>query len=293
MKAEAPAKGIWYILCPSYHGATLLSLLLGNHSKVAALGDTLPSTAFKQRCGCGRYIAECEFWRGLAAKIPYRGRENLFLTRPQGLDRSRWMRLAAWPLLCSGVRLGLTYRIEPFATTVELLAGGACQAKNAEIFVDGFKDITRYLSARLSGLPVEGAIHLVRDPRAFVASYIKIKKRSISVQDAATSWVKLHGRLEMTKKVAGGQWVMLRYEDFVRNPDKAIQNIFAAMALQGEAVVRPIDPGAHWVGSSSLREFTGQIKLEEKWRHELTPEEIVLVEKITASGMRNYGYEPH
>lgn len=292
MKAEGPTKNIWSILCPSYHGATLLSLILGNHSKVAALGDTVPTTAFNHMCGCGRYVSECDFWRGLAAKIPYRGREHLFFTRPQMLDRSRWMRFGAWPLLCSGVRLGLKYRIEPFATSVELLAGGACQAKNAEIFVDGFKDITRYLSARLSGLPVEGAIHLVRDPRAFAASCTRIKKRNISVQDAANLWVKLHGRLEMTKKVTGGQWVMLRYEDFVRNPDKVIQNIFAAMGLQGEDVVRPIDPGAHWVGSSSLREFSGQISLEEKWHHELTPEEIVLVEKITASGMQTYGYEP-
>lgn len=292
MKTEGPPKDIWCILCPSYHGATLLSLILGNHSKVAALGDTVPTTAFKHRCGCGEHVAECDFWKGLAAKIPDRGREHLFYTRPQMLDRSRWMRFGAWPLLCSGVRLDLNYRIEPFATSVELLAEEACKAKNADIFVDGFKDVTRYLSARLSGLPVVGAIHLVRDPRAFAASCVRIKKRNISVQDAANLWVKLHGRLEMTKKVAGGQWVFLRYEDFVRNPVKAIQEIFSTMGLHDEDVVKSIDPGAHWVGSSSLREFSGQISLEEKWHHELTPEEIVIVEKITASTMQTYGYEP-
>ena len=67
-----------------------------------------------------------------------------FLTRPQILDRSRWMRFGAWPLLCSSVRLGLNYRIEPFATSVELLAEEACKVNNADIFVGGFKDVTHF-----------------------------------------------------------------------------------------------------------------------------------------------------
>lgn len=92
------------------------------------------------------------------------------------------------------------------------------------------------------------------------------------MQDAANLWVKLYGRIEMTKKLNVGQWLMLRYEDFVSNPDKAIQNIFSAMGLKCEDVVRPIDQGSHWVGSSSLRDFSGQISLVEKWRHELTHE---------------------
>ena len=78
-------------LCPSYHGATLLSLILGNHSKVEALGDTVPTTAFNHQCGCGNYVAECDFWKGLATRIPDRGREHLFLTRPQIFDRSHWV----------------------------------------------------------------------------------------------------------------------------------------------------------------------------------------------------------
>ena len=200
------------------------------------------------------------------------------------------MRFVAWLLLCSSVGLGLEYRIEPFATSVELLAEEACKAQKAEIFIDGFKDITRYLSARLSGLPVEGVIHLVRDPRAFAASCIKIKKRNISVEDSADLWVKLHGRLEVMKKVAGGKWLILRYEDFVCSPEKVMSKIFNAMGLQCEDVVRKIDSDAPWVGSSSLRGFSGQIRLEEKWRHELSPEEIKLVEKITVSGMQKYGY---
>ena len=52
---------IYCILCPSYHGATLLSLLLGNHTKVFSLGDTIPTEPFPIRCGCGAPFDRCEF----------------------------------------------------------------------------------------------------------------------------------------------------------------------------------------------------------------------------------------
>ena len=31
-----------FVVCPSFHGATLLALLLNNHSQISALGDMLP-----------------------------------------------------------------------------------------------------------------------------------------------------------------------------------------------------------------------------------------------------------
>jgi hypothetical protein len=31
-----------FVVCPSYQGATLLALLLNNHSQISALGDMLP-----------------------------------------------------------------------------------------------------------------------------------------------------------------------------------------------------------------------------------------------------------
>ena len=44
----------FFVLSPSYHGATLLSKLLNAHPEVTALGDTYPSNQFDQICGCRR-----------------------------------------------------------------------------------------------------------------------------------------------------------------------------------------------------------------------------------------------
>ena len=56
------------LLCPSYHGATMLSALLSNHSQICSAGDGNPGWRDPNRipCKCGRSIAVCDFWQGLA-----------------------------------------------------------------------------------------------------------------------------------------------------------------------------------------------------------------------------------
>src|SRR5687767_3354981 len=67
------APDIYSLLCPSYHGATLLSLVLGNHSRILAMGDTIPKD-MRGRCGCGLRRRECPFWIRLYAESgPDRG----------------------------------------------------------------------------------------------------------------------------------------------------------------------------------------------------------------------------
>src|SRR4051812_36044101 len=51
-----------FVVCPSYQGATLLALLLNNHSQISALGDMLPWRGVNQMCACGQRVSECAFW---------------------------------------------------------------------------------------------------------------------------------------------------------------------------------------------------------------------------------------
>ena len=56
------------LLCPSFHGATMLSALLSNHSAICSAGDGNPATRDPNLipCKCGRKIASCDFWQGIA-----------------------------------------------------------------------------------------------------------------------------------------------------------------------------------------------------------------------------------
>ena len=52
-----------FVLCPSFHGASLLAILLNNHSKIISLGDTIPTRKTADfSCSCGRLIENCTFW---------------------------------------------------------------------------------------------------------------------------------------------------------------------------------------------------------------------------------------
>lgn len=55
----------YFVLCPGFQGATLISLILNNHSQLFALGDTNPTRRYDQRCACGERVSLCNFWQGL------------------------------------------------------------------------------------------------------------------------------------------------------------------------------------------------------------------------------------
>lgn len=59
----------YFVLSPSYHGATLLSKLINAHPELTALGDTFPSNAFDQVCGCGERVSKCPFWQAVKSDV--------------------------------------------------------------------------------------------------------------------------------------------------------------------------------------------------------------------------------
>src|ERR1700675_4464699 len=61
--------GVAFVVCPSYQGATLLALLLNNHSQISALGDTIPMRKWDPVCACGRRVSECDFWQTVSNSL--------------------------------------------------------------------------------------------------------------------------------------------------------------------------------------------------------------------------------
>src|SRR5918911_1327506 len=61
VRAARPMR-VAFVVCPPFHGATLLALLLNNHSQISALGDMLPLRDRNQLCACGQPSRKCDFW---------------------------------------------------------------------------------------------------------------------------------------------------------------------------------------------------------------------------------------
>ena len=82
----------FFVLAPSYHGATLLAKLHNAHPDLTALGDTYPSHAFDQVCGCGERVSRCPFWQAVKAEVcaeRYPGTRMMLPLYPG--DRGVWL----------------------------------------------------------------------------------------------------------------------------------------------------------------------------------------------------------
>lgn len=64
---EKIKKTLVFVVCPSYHGATLFSLIMNENSMICSLGDTIPSKLYGDAvCACGKKVhLDCPFWKDI------------------------------------------------------------------------------------------------------------------------------------------------------------------------------------------------------------------------------------
>jgi Sulfotransferase domain len=308
MRAERPPSGpaerppsvlcrlsavrVGFVVCPSYHGATLLALLLNNHSRVSALGDTLPFRHVDPICACGQRVSACEFWQSVSA----------------GLDTSRfvhlrtWLPAMPWPLthhqlegsllpvsgdarinraagrLARGVADALAqaaWRVRPgaardFAATYVDFYRLVMDLQGTSMFVDGFKSWRRaaLLADELESSAEVKIVHLVRDPRGFAVSR-RTNDSSQDPREAAWLWADLHARMHGLRRST--PYYLLRYEDLCAQPETQMRALLEFLGLDSEPVVAaPRFPDKHHlIGNRMLQTFAGEVRLDERWRTEL------------------------
>ena len=282
------SKKIYVILCPSYHGATLLSLVMGNHSRIFALGDTIPRRSFlSSPCGCGEPIAACAFWQRVRSAVGDDDPVELVSSRP---------RILSSPLLNAGLvvatgllatKLGMTYRTRSFVNANEAFLRVCAEFKEFDIFIDGYKSLSRYLALKTAGFPIAGVIHLVRNPRSFVAS---AKRNKLPIEKSARRWTRFHKGIPLVAKWAGERLFQIRYEDFCADPNVELSRLQSWMDLPSEDLKRPLGKGVHWIGSASMIGFDGQIRKIDAPRTHLTREESEIVRRITGRCAHEFGY---
>jgi Sulfotransferase domain len=285
-----------FVVCPSYHGATLLALLLNNHSQISALGDMLPwLDVDSQACACGRYVGECEFWQDVSAHVdtsrfppgptllpampwPLARRQMEGITVP--VTRSPALNRAAGRLAGTLVDVAAPaawrVRRQPvsdFVETYRSFYSFVLSKHGTSTFVDGNKSWRKVaLLARELQLTTDVKIvHVVRDPRGFAASCRH--HSGADPQESALVWAHLHKRMEALRAIA--PYRLLKYEDLCERPEEQMREILRFLDVEPEEVVSaPKHPHKHHVlGNQMFRTFSGNVTLDERWRSELSPEE--------------------
>lgn len=289
-----------FVLCPSYHGATLLAVLLANHSRIISLGDAIPSREFIQRCSCGMAVDGCDFWTALLDRLHPQGAgvggelaeriEAAFpvftATRMDQAFSMLGLALGNRVWVLSPARREYADRYVRFWDEVRRMTG-------ADMAVDGEKSVTKVaLLASLFGRKADvRVIHLVRDPRAFLHS-CRTHMQDVSLEQAAAMWNHHANMARLAHPFFRCRYHRLRHEELCADPDARMAEVFAFLGAQNEEVARkPDDPAKyHMMGNKMLMSFDGTVRLDESWREAMSEQDQRRILEMTAPLSAACGY---
>ncbi len=292
------------ILCPAFHGATLLGFLLNRHSKVTCLGDTLPERHHLDYfCSCSKRISDCEFWQAITEALPterFAGEHNLLPMVPR-LSRHPYINRKLNLLINeTGLRIGSkAWKLAPWATkdfseVSRRFSELACALQGTELFVDGTKKTARFLSLMMLLRPrAARIIQLTRDPRAYVHSCTENWASPGTAEELAKDWLVFHDYVRLLPKRCEVEHLVVRYEDLCRNPAAEMTRVFGFLGLDNEDVTGPAERFSgphHLIGNRMLISFDGTIRLDTRWSENMSA--AVQSEVIAKAGVaaEAFGY---
>jgi len=314
---------IIYIVAHGHSGTTLLDTLIGNMPGAVSTGEVeriaqwATSDDPDKVCTCGAPITECALWGPCCDRL----RED---ADQQNLTRgSFWARFPVHlgdhgkrfyvgfllPLLFflgSSRLLGLFRRYAPVSAALRAtnnswrLFRALESVSGARIIVDSSKSPLRMKALYLTrwalgqGQPFY-IIHVVRDGRAIVSSYQRRIPRSVA--HYANEWRRrLLYRTAMLFTVSRQDRLTLKYENLASSPLATLQEIcafigepesLAAEAFQSAGSVK------HNVSGNPARldrDALARVRLDERWRQELSAEDLSVFRRRAGFLNRWLGY---
>ena len=133
-------------------------------------------------------------------------------------------------------------------------------------------------------------IHLLRDPRDAVASMLRMPWAPRSVVSNARTWLRFN--LGGWRSRHRPNYLLVRYEELVTEPEAQLRRIcaFAGEEYSPAMLVPNWDPTAELFWFQRAEEPVTTERLG-KWRDELTPNQVALVEWVVGRYMKTFGYE--
>ncbi len=156
----------------------------------------------------------------------------------------------------------------------------------------------RQLDAVLRLFPDAQVIHLIRDPRACVASLQNVPWWSGGFLGAVATWQLADEQLRrFGRHAAPDQYHALRYEDLLHDPRGVLTELcrfldedFEEQMLEFAGAADDIVP-QHNVWHARTRGELDESRIE-GWRASLTRQQIGLIEAALGRAMRRHGYRP-
>jgi Sulfotransferase family len=264
-------------------GTTLMSMTLSAHPAIAIAPDTHYINGWAQRNRHLRLSQPADFERFWEA---FSGDKRFGYL---GIDADEVQRCieANQRYSFRGVYLSI---LEIFAASLQKRRWGEKTPFSAD-----------YLDTLFGWFPDARVVYMLRDPRAVVSSLLKIPwLAEVGVEAHALSWA--NGVRRALANEGDPRILRVRYETLVHEPTEVLEHVCQFL---GEAYSPDMLDSRHTLRASTLRDRQGWEKdhisaaLEpvhemsvEKWRNELTPAEIDMIERHCGCVMQRAGYSP-
>lgn len=304
-----PEPHVIFIVGWGRSGSTLLGNALGELQgcvHVGELHDVWAAYAERFECGCGLSLPTCPFWRTVASTHPAVG-HALQSGYEVHLAKRRYMRVRYVPRMLLDSRGGRTATsgLDSYWEVTNRLYRSVATAANASTVIDSTKSPAA--AALLLRQPARASfLHLVRDPRATGFSWRRHKDSDpsgarqmirIGYGRNALSWLYWNSFAELIRRqVDPGDWLRVRYEDFVASPEAVMSQIVERFRLPKAGWPfqdHLLNLGTHHTVEGNPSRFkTGpqEIRIDDQWAREMPRIARAVSVALTAPLFLAYGY---
>lgn len=142
-------------------------------------------------------------------------------------------------------------------------------------------------------------IHIIRDPRAVIASWLKTNHltHDYPLLMMLRHWRKSAALASLYSRLFGNNYIVLRYEDFVLDPKKVLKSICKRINLPFSSTMTNTHnfrsgSGDLWQSNTSYEMTTKGINhhFVDRWRERLSETDLQFIEDMCFLEMQRWGY---
>lgn len=304
--SDAPTTRVLYILASGRTGSTILGNVLGEIEGFFHAGELRRlwshGLMHSRWCGCGVPVAECPFWSSvLSAGFGSVDAGQIYRWEQEAM-RQRY----ALKFLRSPAQAHRSPALESYIGAAGRLYKAMAEVSGASVIIDSSK--RAQYGGVLNLIPETDPywLHLVRDPRAVSYSWQRRKSSPGGYKaemprrtPAMSTWNWYLSNLfgEAVRRRMGPRYLRVRYEDFVRRPERTLRTIGDFVGKPKVAL--PMDGGKtvrlstnHTAGGNPDRLNAGTIKLrsDDEWIEKQRTFHRLAVTSMALPMLRRYGY---
>lgn len=293
---------ILYIASSGHSGSSLLDYLLGSQSDTLSTGEMhrLSLEPSRRLCSCGAALACCPHWEEVRQHHSKRLQRPIeswssFPISAQPSGRSELLgRQLATLAAATGRKLPAAI---PFAAKIRNAADNTwklhdslCDALGVTAVVDSTKNPLRLHSLLRSRPESLFVVHLVRDGRAVAAS--AVRRTNVDIEKAARHWKYTQIKLGViTRQLPDNRVLRTRYEDLCAHPQGVVDDIRQKIGFSTTGPILRTRRVHHMIpGNPILHQGISEVRLDERWKRELTGAQLSSFEHVAGKANRRFGY---